>query len=133
MNMSELKPCPCCGSENIEVKYIGNSHTKSRKVEIKCKSCRLTRADGAIYHDHEWCYETAKRFWNTRDSDNTITEQDKVIGELEEFVQQVSNAKVYKVEALSQYGGDNEMLCLCDSWKEKAKDLLAKHKQSKGE
>lgn len=66
--MSDLKPCPFCGSEDIEIKYIGNAHTKTRKVQLKCKSCRVTRTDGAIYHDHEWCYETAAKQWNTRTS-----------------------------------------------------------------
>lgn len=71
---NELKPCPCCGSENIEVKYIGNDLSKKRKVEIKCKSCRLTRTDGAIYHNHDWCFETAKKYWNTR-TESTELEQ----------------------------------------------------------
>jgi|GEM_PF-1757837 len=63
---NDLLPCPYCGCEDIDVKYIGNDHTKTRKVQLKCNSCRITRTDGAIYNDHEWCYETAKKQWNTR-------------------------------------------------------------------
>lgn len=60
-----MLPCPCCGGES-SLLFKGNSHTKSRSVTIKCKSCRLQRTDAAIRNSAEWCAKTALELWNTR-------------------------------------------------------------------
>ena len=57
--------CPCCGGEP-ELNFIGNPHTKSIKVTIKCKKCRLQRTDGATRNDAEWCAKVAIKHWNER-------------------------------------------------------------------
>ena len=57
--------CPCCGGDP-ELKFVGNPYTKSRKVTIKCKKCRLQRTDGAIRNDAEWCANVAIQQWNKR-------------------------------------------------------------------
>lgn len=40
----ELKKCPFCG-DIPEIIFIGNNHTKSRKVTIKCNKCRIERTN----------------------------------------------------------------------------------------
>lgn len=120
MMSNELKPCPCCGSENIDVKYIGNSHTKTRKVEIKCKKCRLTRVDGAVYHNHDWCYEVAKNFWNSRASDQLVSERDELKTALRSLVSNSEN----------NTGNEPSLSCMYRSIEE-AKALLAKLEEKK--
>lgn|SRR5574343_1876697 len=61
----ELKSCPFCGGEP-ELQHIGNLHTKSRKIKIKCKKCRCQRTDAAIYHDFNWLEDVAAKEWNRR-------------------------------------------------------------------
>lgn len=58
-------PCPCCGGEP-ELTFIGNPYTKSRKVNIKCKKCRLQRTDATMRHDAEWIAKHAISDWNKR-------------------------------------------------------------------
>jgi hypothetical protein len=61
----ELEPCPFCGSVP-ELNFIGNDYTKSRKVVVKCKKCRIQRTDAAIRFDHKWVALNAIKSWNTR-------------------------------------------------------------------
>ena len=61
----KLLPCPFCGSAP-ELIFIGNDYTKSRKVEIKCKKCRIRRTDAGIHKDHEWVARKAIEQWNER-------------------------------------------------------------------
>lgn len=65
--MSELLPCPFCGSEPV-MKHIGNDYTKSRAVEVKCSNayCRVARTDKALRHDHAWLTNVATENWNRR-------------------------------------------------------------------
>ncbi|ALY07137.1 hypothetical protein VmeM32_00150 [Vibrio phage vB_VmeM-32] len=45
---------------------------------------------------------------------------------LRDFVERLSNAKVYTVEVVSNFGGENQMDCLSDMWKEEAIEILSK-------
>jgi Lar family restriction alleviation protein len=64
----ELKPCPFCG-DAPEMQHIGNAHTKSRKIVIKCNGCRIQRTDAAIRHDFNWLEKLAIEQWNKRAND----------------------------------------------------------------
>jgi hypothetical protein len=50
------------------MKHIGNDHTKSRAVEVKCSNayCRVARTDKALRHDHAWLTKVATENWNRR-------------------------------------------------------------------
>ncbi len=72
----ELLPCPFCGGE-AELLFIGNGHTKSRRVEVKCKKCRIKRTVGAIRHGSEWCAKISINEWNQRDEKTTTTTNQK--------------------------------------------------------
>jgi Lar family restriction alleviation protein len=60
-----LLPCPFCGGKP-EILFIGNNHTRSRKVTIKCKTCRIKRTDAGLRFDHEWVARNAIKTWNKR-------------------------------------------------------------------
>ena len=66
----ELLPCPFCGSV-ADIKSIGNYHTKSRKIEIKCsdkyKCGNKGFVVGALKHDFAFCVAHAVRRWNNRE------------------------------------------------------------------
>lgn len=70
--MKELLPCPFCGTNPI-VETIGNDYTKSRKITIKCPSCRIQRTDAALRHGFEWLEEVAADQWNSRNSGDVCT------------------------------------------------------------
>ena len=57
--------CPCCGGDPVII-FVGNPHTKSRKVTIKCERCRLERSDATMRRDAEWCAKGAIQQWNKR-------------------------------------------------------------------
>lgn len=61
----ELLPCPFCGGDPV-IKYIGNEHTKKRRIEIKCSKCRVKRTDATIYNDFEYLERVASEQWNER-------------------------------------------------------------------
>jgi len=61
----EFLPCPFCLSAPY-VFSIGNCHTKSRSVRVKCKTCRIERKDSAITHGFAWLYKVAAKNWNQR-------------------------------------------------------------------
>lgn len=58
-------PCPFCGVVP-EVMFIGNLHTKSRKVKIKCPGCHIERTTAVISKPLNWCLVTAIDHWNKR-------------------------------------------------------------------
>jgi len=60
-----LLPCPFCGTEP-DVEFIGNAHTKSRKVKVRCPKCRIERTDAAIRYGFEWLRGIAEKNWNQR-------------------------------------------------------------------
>ena len=64
---TELKDCPFCGSKPT-MKHIGNDHTKSRAVEVRCSNieCRVARTDKAFRNDHAWLTAVAVEGWNRR-------------------------------------------------------------------
>lgn len=61
----KLIDCPFCGSKPRMI-HIGNDHTKKRKIEVKCPSCRIKRVDAAISHSFEWLEDIAAKNWNQR-------------------------------------------------------------------
>ena len=61
-----LLDCPFCGCDNIELSHIGNDHTKSRKINVKCKGCRASRTDAALRHNFDWLEGVAVTAWNRR-------------------------------------------------------------------
>ena len=60
-----LLPFPFCGTEP-SMHTVGNRHTKSRKVVIKCPGCRIQRTDAAIRNNFDWLFEVAAKNWNQR-------------------------------------------------------------------
>ena len=60
-----LKPCPCCGGEP-ELRYQGNDFTRSRKLTVRCKSCRLELTHAAMRHDFAWLESHILADWNRR-------------------------------------------------------------------
>lgn len=61
-----LESCPFCGSDDIEFGHIGNEHTKIRKIEVRCKSCRIQRRDATFTGGFEWLEDVAMKNWNQR-------------------------------------------------------------------
>ena len=73
--MSELKPCPFCGSEAADPVFIGNDNTRRRKVTIRCKApgCTQGVTVAALRFNHDWCHQEAVEKWNTRTVDDELT------------------------------------------------------------
>ena len=61
----KLLDCPFCGGRP-KVKYIGNSYTKTRKIELKCSGCRAKKINGAISNSLEWLENISIEDWNQR-------------------------------------------------------------------
>jgi hypothetical protein len=57
--------CPFCGGEP-NLSFIGNNHTKKRKVEIKCKKCRITLVNAGLRYNHEDIAKWSISSWNMR-------------------------------------------------------------------
>ena len=70
-----LKPCPGCKSHDVALRRMGNDHTKTRKITIKCGACRLERTDAARAYSMEWLEEVAVRNWNARAEQDKIKEE----------------------------------------------------------
>ncbi len=60
-----LLSCPFCGGEPKKT-FIGNDHTRSRKVEIKCTKCFTKQVTATLRYGFEQCEEWANEKWNAR-------------------------------------------------------------------
>jgi hypothetical protein len=57
--------CPFCGGEAKKT-FIGNNHTKSRKIEVKCTKCFTKQVTATIKYGFDKCEEWANEKWNSR-------------------------------------------------------------------
>jgi len=57
--------CPFCGGEP-QLTFIGNDYSKKRKVEIKCKKCRVTMVNAGIRSGSEQLAKLSIEAWNKR-------------------------------------------------------------------
>jgi Lar family restriction alleviation protein len=57
--------CPFCGGEP-QLTFIGNDYSKKRKVEIKCKGCRVTMVNAGIRSGSEQLAKWSIEAWNKR-------------------------------------------------------------------
>jgi len=57
--------CPFCGGEP-QLNFIGNDYSKKRKVEIKCKKCRVTMVNAGIRAGSEQLAKWSIEAWNKR-------------------------------------------------------------------
>ena len=57
--------CPFCGGEP-QLTFIGNDYSKKRKVEIKCKGCRVTMINAGIRSGSEQLAKWSIEAWNKR-------------------------------------------------------------------
>lgn len=57
--------CPFCGGEAKKT-FIGNNHTKSRKIEVKCTKCFTKQVTATIRYGFDKCEEWANEKWNSR-------------------------------------------------------------------
>ena len=119
MKETEFMHCPFCGSAP-KVKYIGNDHTKTRGIEVKCSNveCRVERTDKAFSHDHAWLERVARDGWNRRAVPQASVEQ----GALLEALQTVLNGT--RLDAVGNRNDDG----LRDHWDGSgiSKQLMAK-------
>ena len=84
----KLKPCPFCGSDNIEM------YTKGLNVcVIKCKHCGITRQQKVRNKSLAWLEETMVENWNIRTQKDVTLNYDK-LKEIEILVQ-LSFGQVY--------------------------------------
>lgn len=122
--MSKLKPCPFCGSEAAEPIFIGNDHTKQRKVTIKCETpgCAKGVTVGALRFSQEWCHAEAVKKWNTRTVDDELTAAKARIAEMEKALK--SAYREGWDDAGSPYGDE----CRDRSWLESRAAALLKDK-----
>jgi len=60
-----LLSCPFCG-ESPELTFIGNDFCKKRKVQIKCKGCRVTMVNAGIRSNSEQLARWSIEAWNKR-------------------------------------------------------------------
>ncbi len=57
--------CPFCGGEAKKT-FIGNNHTKSRKIEVKCTKCFTKQVTATIRYGFDQCEKWADEKWNSR-------------------------------------------------------------------
>ena len=109
--MSELKPCPFCGSEAAEPIFIGNDHTKQRKVTIKCEApgCAKGVTVGALRFSQEWCHAEAVKKWNTRTVDDQLAAAKARITDLEKALEPFAR----EAADWSQLGEDSDVPLIC--------------------
>ena len=86
MDEEKLKPCPFCGSNNIEIIPYWSSHRRKR-VEgraIKCKNCLFEKTQLAMRYSLEWLEERLIEDWNKREGEKQ--ERNKIIELLKERI-----------------------------------------------
>ena len=80
--MNKLKPCPFCGSENID--YGRTSCTFGNDINIHCRNC-----GGKVQICEEYGYEELNNQWNRRIMERYVEqlrwERDVAISQLEEL------------------------------------------------
>ena len=84
----DLLLCPFCGNKP-DLIFIGNNHTKSRKVTVKCNKCRIQRTDAALRNEHEQVARWAIEHWNDRSPSKQIQEFDISQGLLKDLTKVV--------------------------------------------
>ena len=63
----ELKPCPFCGNENIELLCMEDHHTKTKKVTVRCRNCEVEKTTtGAIGLNTKFLVDNIVQWWNNR-------------------------------------------------------------------
>ena len=65
--MKELY-CPLCHTE-LKITHIGNEHTKSRRIKVKCPNCRIERTDATREHGFDWLEGIIVKFWDNKESE----------------------------------------------------------------
>jgi len=66
--MSDLKPCPFCGSEKILISRIKHG------FEIKCGNCNVKFVQKVFRYSLEWLKEKMINNWNTRVNCSSLAE-----------------------------------------------------------
>jgi len=77
-----LKKCPFCGGDATTTR-IGNDHTKSRKIRVRCTNCGTQQTTGAIHHGFAWLEDEAAKKWDRRVS--VVALEDKILDIISEF------------------------------------------------
>lgn len=64
----KLKPCPFCGSNNVDVGFAGSTmRSNSRYRPIAgCKNCHATVRSKGLANTVKEAYDVATKAWNTR-------------------------------------------------------------------
>lgn len=125
MNMSELKPCPFCGA----ISHLNRDSSGWNKIKANhSDDCPLLGNNLLTWSSGEIVPIVNK--WNQRTSDNTITEQEKVINELVDKIQLNTEILTAIMERKPIQGSDYHAISCTIKNNEL---LIAKHKQSKGE
>jgi Lar family restriction alleviation protein len=63
--MEELKPCPFCGSKDVEVRAVrGNALNLLVFSEVNCKNCFIGIHDGNGYSTFESSKRAISQAWN---------------------------------------------------------------------
>jgi len=65
----KLKPCPFCGSEDVELVSFG---AKTVSYQVKCNTCE---AYGPLFYNGNEAASRAALFWNTRPSPKSESEK----------------------------------------------------------
>jgi hypothetical protein len=106
---NELLPCAFCGSA-ANLKEIGNDHTKTRAVQVKCSNmdCRVERTDKAMARGMEWLRAIAIENWNRRAPAPTEPAVDRDAGPDAETLIKWINAGAFGMESA------NNRRIMCD-------------------
>lgn len=93
--MSDLKPCPFCGSSRIEIlPYCKNG------LVIQCKSCFFKKEAKVIRFDLEWLEKELVKNWNDRPLENRLKKAIDIMLKAIEFAQDMTFTKTVIRERL---------------------------------